>query len=186
MKSEVFLIADVAETRGMTYFFMLQFFMQVVYVSQTLFFRNLLHSGFEIYQNNSLSKLFTFSTAAPFILLQKCNTGQREVYFMYDNIRKVQASKLLHVRKKPKFYALWSFIFFSVSIIMEKRTKIRFTSEEATQYILDLPSDSDMSDLEDSSSDEEADAKEIRNEPMEIDNDVDTRNDDGDTGIDVE
>ena len=30
---------------------------------------------------------------------------------------------------------------------MEKRTKIRFSAEQATQIILDMLSDSDMSDL---------------------------------------
>ena len=36
----------------------------------------------------------------------------------------------------------------------ENRTKIRFNAEEATQFILDLPSDSDMSDLDELSGDE--------------------------------
>ena len=36
----------------------------------------------------------------------------------------------------------------------EYRTKIRFNAEEATQFILDLPSDSDMSDLDELSGDE--------------------------------
>ena len=31
----------------------------------------------------------------------------------------------------------------------ENRTKFRFNAEEATQFILDLPSDSEMSDLDD-------------------------------------
>ena len=30
---------------------------------------------------------------------------------------------------------------------MEKRTKIKFSAEQATQIILDMPSDSDMSHL---------------------------------------
>ena len=37
----------------------------------------------------------------------------------------------------------------------EKRTKIRYNVEEATQFILDLPSDSDMSDLDELSGDED-------------------------------
>ena len=36
----------------------------------------------------------------------------------------------------------------------ENRTKIRFNAEEATQFILDLPSDSDMSDLDELSGDQ--------------------------------
>ena len=37
----------------------------------------------------------------------------------------------------------------------EKRTKIKYNAEEATQLILDLPSDSDMSDLDELSVDED-------------------------------
>ena len=44
---------------------------------------------------------------------------------------------------------------------MEKRVKIRYTTEEATQFILDLPSDSELSDLEDSS-DQEANLEELQ------------------------
>ena len=36
----------------------------------------------------------------------------------------------------------------------ENRTKFRFNAEEATHFILDLPSDSEMSDLDDLSGDE--------------------------------
>ena len=36
----------------------------------------------------------------------------------------------------------------------ENRTEIRFNAEEATQFILDLPSVSDMSDLDELSGDE--------------------------------
>ena len=36
----------------------------------------------------------------------------------------------------------------------ENRTKIRFNAEEETQFILDLPSYSDMSDLDELSGDE--------------------------------
>ena len=46
---------------------------------------------------------------------------------------------------------------------MEKRVKIRYTAEEATQFILYLPSDSELSDLEDSS-DEEANLEELQND----------------------
>ena len=60
---------------------------------------------------------------------------------------------------------------------MEKRVKIRYTTEEATQFILDLPSDSELSDLEDSS-DEEANLEELQNDVDEEDENSDTVDDD--------
>ena len=36
---------------------------------------------------------------------------------------------------------------FMFQAVMEKRAKIRFFAEQATQIILDMPSNSDMSDL---------------------------------------
>ena len=60
---------------------------------------------------------------------------------------------------------------------MEKRVKIRYTAEEATQFILDLPSDSELSDLEDSS-DEEANLEELQNDIDEEDENSDTVDDD--------
>ena len=46
----------------------------------------------------------------------------------------------------------------------EKRTKIWDNAEEATQFILDLPSDSDMSDLDEPSGDEDLnDFSEVEN-----------------------
>ena len=60
---------------------------------------------------------------------------------------------------------------------MEKRVKIRYTTEEATQFILDLPSDSELSDLEDSS-DEEANLEELQNDIDEEDENSDTVDDD--------
>ena len=60
---------------------------------------------------------------------------------------------------------------------MEKRVKIRYTTEEATQFILDLPSDSELSDLEDSS-DQEANLEELQNDIDEEDENSDTVDDD--------
>ena len=60
---------------------------------------------------------------------------------------------------------------------MEKRVKIRYTTEEATQFILDLPSDSELSDLEDSS-DQEANLEELQNDIDEEDESSDTVDDD--------
>ena len=60
---------------------------------------------------------------------------------------------------------------------MEKRVKIRYTTEEATQFVLDLPSDSELSDLEDSS-DEEANLEELQNGTDEEDENCDTVDDD--------
>ena len=37
----------------------------------------------------------------------------------------------------------------------EKRTKVLYNAEVATQFVLDLPSDSDMSDLDELPSDED-------------------------------
>ena len=51
---------------------------------------------------------------------------------------------------------------------MEKWVKIRYTTEEAAQFILDLPSDSELSNLEDSSG-EEANPEELQNDIDEED-----------------
>ena len=62
----------------------------------------------------------------------------------------------------------------------EKRTKIKYNAEEATQLILDLPSDSDMSDLDELSVDEDLNLSEdqntnVRNEDREHHSDTEKR-----------